>query len=170
MSSGGPPPPDFQGQAREQANIQNDLLRQQTQQNRPNQTNAFGVSSTYGTGPDGRPTQQTSFAGALGGASNALQNQAAEMYHSPFSLNGLQPVGSGEDARNEAINSAYGQATSRLDPQWQHQTRRSVAGSSTKDSSPAPPPTIGRCGRRASRRTTPTPAPCPAPSSRAPRG
>jgi hypothetical protein len=80
-----------------------------TQANRPNITTAYG-GQKWTTGPDGKPQLTTSFDGALGDANNSLQQQYADALRNP--------LGTGDDARNQAITAAYGQATSRLDPQW----------------------------------------------------
>lgn len=101
------PPPDFRAAAEETAAA-----------NRPNQTNAYGSTTQWTIGPDGRPQQTQSFGGALGGASTSLQNQAAGALSSPFDLSGLPQVGSGDEARQQAISSAYQQSTSRLDPRF----------------------------------------------------
>ena len=115
MTSGAPAPPDFQGLAQQQANAQNQQVSQQTQANRPNQSSPF-ASLTWQVGPDGRPMQSSQFSGALGGASSALQQQAAGALGSPLNFGSVPGLTSGADARDQAITSAYGQATSRLDP------------------------------------------------------
>ena len=118
MGKSAPTPPDFTGAAREQANASRDIARQQTAANRPNQTNAFGASVSWEQGPDGQWTQRQSFGGPMGGAAQAVQQQAANALGQPLDLSSLGALGTGDDARNQAIESAYGQATSRLDPQW----------------------------------------------------
>jgi hypothetical protein len=101
-----PPPPDFQG-----------IAQQQSQANRPNISTPFG-QQTWTTGPDGKPQMQTGFSGGLGAAADGLQAQAAGMA-SPMDWSQFGPLDDGSAAREQAINSAYTQATSRLDPQWQ---------------------------------------------------
>ncbi len=91
---------------------------QADQANHPNQTNAFGTSTTYTTGPDGRPVQSTNFGGPLAGAAGSLGQQAANNFSKPFDLSGLPQLDSGQGARDQAINASFGQAQSRLDPQW----------------------------------------------------
>lgn len=118
MGKSAPSPPDFTGAAREQANASRDIAREQTWANRPNQENPFGASVQWTQGPDGQWTQRQSFGGPLGGAANALQQQAANALGQPLDFSSLGALGTGDDARNQAINAAYGQATSRLDPQW----------------------------------------------------
>ena len=84
----------------------------QLQNNRLNTSNPF-ASVTFG--PDGSVSQQ--FSGGLGVAANGLQGQAAGLAN-PMDWNQFGALGNGDDARNQAITAAYGQATSRLDPQW----------------------------------------------------
>lgn len=117
----------------------------QTTFNRPNQQNAFGSTSNWTTGPDGRPIQTQSFGGPMGQMAGNLQGQAMQATKNPFntgapfsfgrgaevgqfspggpfSFQNLQDPGSlidPSEARKQAFDSAYGQATSRLDPQWQ---------------------------------------------------
>jgi hypothetical protein len=117
MASGAPAPPNFQNLTERQANAQNQQVAQQTQSNRPNQSNPF-ASLTWGVGPDGRPVQTSQFNGQLAGANSALQQQASSALGTPLDFGGVPGLTSGEDARNQAITSAYGQATSRLDPQF----------------------------------------------------
>ena len=96
---GAPAPPDFMGAA-----------NSQTQANRPNQTGPFG-SINWSQDPNtGAWTQSSALNGPLGAAGSVLQNQAAQQAG--------QPIPTGQQARDQAINAAYGQATSRLDPQF----------------------------------------------------
>lgn len=88
-------------------------------QNRPDQQNAFNSTVSWETGPDGRPIQKQGFGGPLGGLSQSLQGQASSSMGTPLSFAGLPQAVGGQQARDQAISSAYGQATSRLDPQWQ---------------------------------------------------
>lgn len=118
MSSGMPAAPDYRGAAEQTAQAQQQAVNQQTMANRPNQSNPY-ASVTWGLGPDGRPQQQTAFTGPLAGVNESLQKQAAEAMGTPFSLSGLPGLTSGEAAREQAINAAYGSATSRLDPAFQ---------------------------------------------------
>ncbi len=84
-------------------------LADQTRANRPTQNTPFGFTN-WTTDANGNPVQNTGLSGNLQGANDALQQQAK--------ANALRGVGTGEDARNQAITGAYNQATSRLDPQW----------------------------------------------------
>lgn len=94
-----PPPPDYVGAAEKTG-----------MQNRPNQTNAFGATSTWGVGPDGRPTQTSSFGGPLGEAASGLENQFAQA--------NANPLDTGAQARQHAEDAIYGRETSRLDPRF----------------------------------------------------
>lgn len=106
MSKQSPPPPNFQ-----------QVAQQQTQANRPNQRNAFGGEVNWQQGPNGQWTQTQGFGGLLGGTAQNLQGQAAANLGQPVDMSQFNPQ-SGDAARQQAIDSAYQQATSRLDPQW----------------------------------------------------
>lgn len=90
----------------------------QTRANRPDQTNAFGTSSSWVMGPDGQLRQVNSFGGGLGAANTNLQNQLAQATSSPLDFSGAPALQFGEDARKAATDASYGQLTSRLDPMW----------------------------------------------------
>lgn len=116
-----PKPPekqDLTGAAERQGASETANIAAQTAANRPNQTNAFGSSVNWAQGPDGQWTMSQGFGGPMAGAAQGLQGQLAQAYG--------QPVMTGDMARDQAINAMYGQATSRLDPQWnqrEEQTR-----------------------------------------------
>lgn len=118
MGSGAPPPPNYLDAANRQSQASQQAVNQQTMANRPNQSSPF-ATSTWTQGPNGQWQQSTQFTGALGGLNDSLQQQAAQAMGQPFSLSGLPELTSGEAAREQAINSAYGSATSRLDPAFQ---------------------------------------------------
>jgi hypothetical protein len=63
-------------------------------------------------------TQQVGLNGPLGEASNAVQQQLLQAMTSPLDLGGLPEVSSGDAARQQGIDAAYSQATSRLDPRF----------------------------------------------------
>lgn len=117
MGNSAPPPPNYRAAAQETADASQNAVNQQTQANRPNQSTPF-ASVGWTQGPNGQWTQNTAFSGPLAGLSESLQQQAAQAMSTPFSLSGLPGLSTGEDARKQAIDAAYGQATSRLDPQW----------------------------------------------------
>lgn len=115
MSEGKPPPQNYAALAGQQAQASQNAVDQQTQSNRINQDNGF-ASTTYG--PNG---QQTAFNGPLAGLNSNLQQQAAQAMAVPFSLSGLPPTVNGEQARQQAIDAAYGDASKRLEPQFAQQ-------------------------------------------------
>jgi hypothetical protein len=103
----GPTAPDFNEAARIQAESSLTNTREQTAANRPDQYGPFG-SSTWSQGADGRWTQNTSLAPGLDAGAQNLMGQ--------ISTQG--PAMTGDQARDQAIEAAYSQAASRLDPQW----------------------------------------------------
>jgi hypothetical protein len=105
------------GLAQQQGDIAQRLLDQQTQANRPNQSTPF-ASSNWVRGPDGSWTQGVTFNGPLGDVNQRAQALAAQTMGQPLDLNGLPALTSGDTTRQQAIDAAYGQASSRLDPQW----------------------------------------------------
>lgn len=102
----GPSAPDFNEAARIQADSSRDITREQTQANRPDQTSAFGYSD-WTQNADGSWSQQTGLSPGLASTANRLTGQIS----SGASLDPTQE-------RDRAIEAAYGQSTSRLDPQW----------------------------------------------------
>lgn len=117
MGKSAPAPPDFTGAAEATSRASQNSINQQTTANRPDQNTPW-ASTQWMRGPDGQWTQNTNFSGPLAGASNSVQQQLANSLGQPLDLSGLPQVTSGAEARDQAINAAYGQATSRLDPQW----------------------------------------------------
>ncbi len=91
----------------------------QTKNNRLDTSNPFS-SQTFNK--DG--TVSTQFTGGLGQAATGLQGQVAGLAQ-PMDWSQFSKIGSGDDARNQAITGAYGQATSRLDPQWEQRMDQS---------------------------------------------
>lgn len=120
MGSGIPPPSDYTGAAQRTSDANQQAVNQQTAANRPNQSNPFSTR-TWSQGPDGQWTDQTTLSGPLSGLNNSLQQQASQAMGTPFSLSGLPELTDGAAAREQAINAAYGSATSRLDPAFQQQ-------------------------------------------------
>lgn len=105
-----PPPPDYKGAAEAQAGSSAANVQAQTQANRPDQTNAFGASSDWTQNPDGSWTQKQSLSPELQGIRDTLTQQTKDAYG--------KPLDDGSAARQHAIDASYGQATSRLNPQW----------------------------------------------------
>jgi hypothetical protein len=93
-----PSAPDFMG-----------AVDRQTQANRPNQNTPF-ANSQWTQDANGNWTQNVGLSGGLGQAAQGYQQQMADQAG--------QPIMTGDQAREQAINAAYGQASSRLDPQW----------------------------------------------------
>jgi hypothetical protein len=112
MSAPEGPPPDYMGMADKQAAANKDLLAQQTAANRPNITTATGFQRWDGN------NMTTGLTGPLGETQQALQAQYAQNMSVPFDYGQFGQAQTGDAARDQAINAAYGQATSRLDPQW----------------------------------------------------
>lgn len=103
-----PPPQDWKGMQTQVS----DAATKQTSNNRLNTSNPF-ASQTFNA--DG--STSTQFTGGLGEAADGLQNQAAGMSQ-PMDWSRFAPAGTGDSARDQAIQGAYGQATSRLNPMW----------------------------------------------------
>lgn len=99
-------PPDLQA-----------LAEQQTRANRPD-TNTPFAGTQWTQGPDGQWRMTTGFTGPLAGLNDSLQQQAASSMANPLDLSGLGDMPNAEAARNQAIEAAYGQAASRLEPQF----------------------------------------------------
>lgn len=116
-----PAPQDYTGIATQQAQMGQQAVNQQTQQNRPDQTTTFG-STQWTIGPNGQPVQTTSLAGPLGGAAAGLQQQFADLSGKPLDLSGLPQVDYGDAARQQAFESAYNQMAGRINPEFQQRT------------------------------------------------
>jgi hypothetical protein len=69
-----PPPPDYTGLAEKTAASQAEAAAKTTLENRPNQVDIYGNTSTWTVGPDGRPVQTQSL-GATGQQQLDTQNQ-----------------------------------------------------------------------------------------------
>lgn len=118
------------------------LAQQQNQANRPDQNNPYAKTGwqkkefsepfpgagasvqeqmawmarkqAYEANP--QMEQQTGFAGPLAGANEALMGQAGQQLGTPMDWSQFGTLGNGDEARQQAIDAAYGQATKRLDP------------------------------------------------------
>lgn len=105
-----------------------------------NTSGPFGGSS-WTTNPDGTRTLSTS-AGGLAGALGNLQQQAT--------ADSAHPMMTGDQAREQAINASYGQATSRLDPmfrQREDEERTRLANQGLDPNSAAATNQMGAFGR-----------------------
>jgi hypothetical protein len=109
--------PDYSGLATQQATNQQNLLNQQTANNRPNQTNPYG-SSQWTQGPNGQWTQNTTLNGAdqahldnnrniqggldqtamglLGGVQNSMNN--------PLNTNGMPAWGGYDPSKLQGVD------------------------------------------------------------------
>jgi hypothetical protein len=104
---------------------------QQTQANRVNQNTPFG-NQQWTHNPDGTWTQNTSLNPGMQSALDSSTRQMQDAWS--------KPMDDGSQARDQAINSAYGQATSRLNPQWDmrsHQLESQLANQGLDPSSEA---------------------------------
>lgn len=93
---GAPAPPNFEAAVEAQARGAH-----------PNQRTPW-ANSTWTEGPNGQWSQNLSLAPQLQQGANNLMGQ----------IGSQGPVGTGDQARDQAIDAAYLQASSRLDPQW----------------------------------------------------
>lgn len=136
-----PSAPDFAKIAQQQADLSQQAVNTQTAANRPDQTNMFGATSNWTQDPTtGQWTQTSSLNGALG--------QGAQNLMSQIGSQGALPTG--QEARDQAINSAYSQAASRLDPQWgqrEESLRAQLANQGLDPGSEAAQAEFGNFGR-----------------------
>jgi hypothetical protein len=84
----------------------------QVANNRLNTSNPF-ASQTFNE--DG--STSTRFEGGLGSAADGLQRQAGQLGQ-PMDWSQFSKAGTGDQARDSAINAAYGQFESRANPMW----------------------------------------------------
>ena len=115
MGSNAPAPQNYAASAAQQAQASQSAVDRQTGQNRIAQNNG-NATTTYG--PNG---QQTTLNGPLGGLQTSLQQQAADAMGQPLDLSGLPPILDGAQAREQAISSAYGESSKRLDSRFGQQ-------------------------------------------------
>ncbi|MCK9988899.1 MAG: hypothetical protein AzoDbin1_05371 [Azoarcus sp.] len=124
-----PSSPDFAAAAEAQANS-----------GRINQNSPFGSVSWSKDPATGQWTQNVGFSDDLTAGAGNLMTQIGEQ----------GPIGTGDDARNQAITSAYDQAASRLDPQWsqrEESTRAQLAAQGLDPGSQAYDNAMGNFGR-----------------------
>ena len=128
-----PAPPDYEAAAERTAEGNKALVQEQTRANRPNQYTPWGASE-WVEGPGGNweqtisltPQQQEALQSQHAitqGRSDLAQNmfgRVGEEYGDLMDWDQFgaykQDLGTGDEARQSAIDAAYGQATSRLDP------------------------------------------------------
>lgn len=122
---------DMIGIAQEEGRLNQDLLRQQTTANRPDQYNPWGTtvwedlgndrwSQTVGINPDAQRAleAQENLGAERSELAGDLFGTAREDLSQPISWEAMEAneVGTGADARQNAEDAIYGRATSRLDP------------------------------------------------------
>lgn len=98
-------------------------------QNTLMQTAQAGVANPFanqGWGKDanGNPVQFSGFSGPLAGAVGNLSGQAANALSNPFDPSQYGQILNGDQARQQAINAAYGSATQQLNPQFDNAQER----------------------------------------------
>lgn len=101
--------------------------------NRPNTSGPFGSSTV-----DAQGNINQQFTGAFGQLNDNLTNQAANVAAHPMDWGQFGTMGTGEDAGQQAAQSAYSQSVSRLNPFWnksEDKMRRSLFQSGMADSS-----------------------------------
>lgn len=111
---GGPATPDFTGAAREQAQLGQQAIDAQTQANRPTQSGPFSTTG-FTIGPDGKPIQTTQLGAGLQPSSDLAQKQLADALR--------RGLPTGDEARQQAIDAAFGQSQSRLNPAFEQRER-----------------------------------------------
>ena len=111
-----PAAPDFSTAAEKQAQSSQQVTDAQTRANRAAQQNVFGFGSQWTQGPNGQWTQTGSASGGLADAIRNLSSQAGRQ----------GALGTGEQAREQAIGAIYDQAVSRLSPQWQQRESQTM--------------------------------------------
>lgn len=116
MGKSAGPMPDYQGAVQQTADASQGAVNAQTGANRPSQNTPFAFSN-WTQGQNGQWTQNSGFAGGLGQAAAGLQGQVGGLAK-PMDWSQFGSLGTGDQARDQAINAAYGQATSRLDPMF----------------------------------------------------
>lgn len=149
MGKSAPSPPDYIGMAQLQADTARDLQQEQTRSNRPNINTPYAYQR-WEQGPDGQWTMNTGFQGETAALAEALRGQAASNMATPFDISQFGDIQTGEDARNQAIQAAYGQASSRLDPQWSQRedaTRTRLLNQGLTEGSEAWNNAMGELGR-----------------------
>lgn len=136
MGKAAPSPSNYQGAANAQSQSSQNNVNQQTQANRAN-VNGNTSSQQWHVGPDGKWTLNQGY-GAAQGIGDQLQQQATDSFG--------KPLDDGSAARQSTIDSAYKQATSRLDPQWAQ--RQQIADSTLANQGIDPASQAAQAARR----------------------
>lgn len=108
MGKAAPSPGNYTGTAQAQSQSSQNNVNQQTQANRAS-VNGNTNSQQWSQDQHGNWTLNEGYGGAQGIA-DQLKQQATDAFG--------QPLDNGSAARDQTIDAAYKQATSRLDPQW----------------------------------------------------
>lgn len=109
MGKQAPEAPDYEAAARAQGEASAKNIAAQTQANRPNVSTAFG-SQQWSQGPDGQWRMKAGMSPQMQGLFDDVK---------AFDFGSLGQMSNGDAARNQAIDAAYNQATSRLNPMWE---------------------------------------------------
>jgi hypothetical protein len=113
---GSAPPVDYKG-------VQDGITMAGNAQLSNNRLNTSSPFASQNFNEDG--TTSVRLEGGLGQAATGLMGQAGQMSQ-PMDWSRFGQLGTGDSARDQAVNAAYGQSTSRLDPMWnqrEEQTR-----------------------------------------------
>ncbi len=100
---------DYKRAAERSSKSNADALDKQIKANRPTINTPFGNQS-WTQDANGNWTLNSGLTGQMGGVATGLQGQVADAFG--------RPVMNGDMARDQAVQGAYGQATSRLDPRF----------------------------------------------------
>ncbi|NBD11832.1 tail fiber domain-containing protein [Corallococcus silvisoli] len=125
MGKSAPKPRDYGESAAAESEASKWAAAYQNRANRPDITTPYASQHWVQDPKTGQSYMTTGFNGSMGDTSNALMKQAATNMSQPFdwgqfgAVPQLGAFGNGDAARQQAIDSAYSQATSRLDPMWQ---------------------------------------------------
>ncbi len=139
-----PPPPDYRAAAEETSAGNVALVEAQTEANRPDQFTPWG-SSTWEQDAEGNwtqnislnPDQQSALSSQFrvgeqrSDLAEGMFGRVGEEFGQPMDWGQFdayqKDLGTGDEARQQAIDEMYGQATSRLDPQWEQSTENQLA-------------------------------------------
>jgi hypothetical protein len=136
MGKAAPSPSNYTGAANQQAAASQTNTNQQTAANRPN-VQGNTQSQQWTQGPDGQWTLSQGY-GQAQGLANQLQGQAQANYG--------MPMDDGTNARQQTIDSSYGQAEKRLNPQWEQ--RQQLADSTLANQGIDPNSAAAQSARR----------------------
>jgi hypothetical protein len=100
---------DFNRAVNKTGKSKDEALDKQIRANRPTINTPFG-NQAWTQDEEGNWTLNSGLTGQMGDVATMLQGQVGDMF-------GKGPI-TGDAARDQAINAAYGQSTSRLDPMW----------------------------------------------------